>query len=167
METEFATCLWSSTLDFHHSNLGIFFKNTQAPCQSCGFIWSEVGSDHPTQTLCFKVFTGNCNGQLGLRITAISHCDTRRQAGRSARGLIRRTILFSLRAVLLKAWSQDGSISIILQPVRNANSQFLPRPRESETLWVRSSPPGESDACLGTTTIEKYVELKMTMLSMS
>lgn len=78
------------------------------------------------QTLCFKDFAGNSSGQLGLRIAALSHCDMRRQVGRSAISRKSTLILLSLRAAVLKIWS----------------------PNQQQQHNPATHPPGDSDACL-------------------
>lgn len=103
----------------------LFKKKIPRPhSRAVDLLGSKVGSEQPTQPLCFKDFTGNSNGQLGLRITDINHCDTRRQAVKMASSLVSTTTLLSLKAVVLKPWS----------------------PNQQHPHNPAISPPGDSDA---------------------
>lgn len=56
----------------------LFQKKTRLHPRPADLSGSKVGSEHPTQTLCLEGFTDNSNAELGLTITAMSHCDIRR-----------------------------------------------------------------------------------------
>lgn len=104
----------------------LFLKKIPRPNpRAMDLLGSKAGSEQPTQPLCFKDFTGNSNGQLGLRITDMRfHCDMRRQAGKTASSLVSTTTLLSLKAVVLQ-WS----------------------PNQQHPHNPAISPPGDSDAC--------------------